>query len=78
MIESPVLQEWFAERDIKLRQLVILESLEAKFGAPASPSTFAAVRAVHDEEQLKALLRIVCTCPTLDEFRQALAAPATN
>ena len=80
MIESPVLQEWFAERDVKTRQSVALESLEARFGAPVPADVSAAVRVIHDEERLKQLVPLVYSSPTLDAFRRALAlsAPPAN
>lgn len=77
MLESPVLQEWFAERDVKTRQLVILESLEAKFGGPVPPDVSASVRVVQDEVRLKDLNRAVITCASLDDFRKALTPPQT-
>ena len=81
MIESPVLEKWFRQRDIATRQTVILESLESRFGAvPADLS--AAVRVVQDEARLKELNRIAVTSSSLDAFRQALpqqppSVPAT-
>jgi hypothetical protein len=77
MIESPLLDELFAERDLKTRQAVILESLEARFGGPVPVDVSAAVRVIPDEERLKKLLPFVYSCATLDDFRRALALPQT-
>jgi hypothetical protein len=81
MLEIPLLKEWFQEKEIAVRQSVILESLEAKFGAPVPPDVSAAVRVVTDEGRLKQLVPLVYASATLDDFRKALAAPqppATN
>ncbi|MCI0700773.1 MAG: hypothetical protein L0241_06805 [Planctomycetia bacterium] len=77
MIESPVLQEWFAERDIKTRQTIILESLETRFGNPVPPDVSAAVRVIADENRLKQLLPLVYSSASLDAFRQVLTPPQT-
>jgi hypothetical protein len=77
MIESPLLQEWMQEKEIAVRQAVILESLEARFGGPVPADVSAAVRVVQDEPRLKELNRAAITSATLDAFRQALAAQAT-
>jgi hypothetical protein len=75
MIESPILQEWFHERDVATRQTVILESLEARFGGPVPPDVSAAIRVIADEERLKQLNRALLACATLDAFRQVLTPP---
>lgn len=80
MLESPVLQEWLAEHEVKTRQTVILESLEARFGGPVPPDVSAAVRVIKNEERLKSLLPLAYTSASLDVFRQALTlqTPAPN
>jgi hypothetical protein len=81
MLELPLLQEWLQEKEIKVRQAVILESLEAKFGGPVPADVSAAVRVVTDENRLKQLLPLVYSSASLDDFRKALTtpqAPAAN
>jgi hypothetical protein len=81
MIESPVLQEWFHERDIATRQKILLESLESRFSGPVPPDVSAAVRVITDEDRLKQLLPLVFSSSSLDAFRQVLTplqAPATT
>lgn len=71
MIESPVLQRWFRERDVATRQAVLLELLEVRFGQiPADVS--ATVRLIQDEARLKSLLAPASAVATLDDFRAAL------
>jgi len=77
MIESPLLDELFAERDIKTRQMIIIESLEARFGGPVPADVSAAVRVITDESRLKQLLPTAYRCASLDEFRRVLTAPQT-
>ena len=77
MIESPVLQRWFREREIATRQVVVLEALQGRFG-PVPADVSAAVRTVEDEGRLKDLLRTAYTCDALDAFRAALTPPTTN
>jgi hypothetical protein len=72
MIESPLLQEWLQEREVKVRQSVILESLEARFGIPVPQDVSAAVRLVQEEARLKELHRAAITSPSLEAFRKAL------
>jgi hypothetical protein len=80
MIESPILQEWLEEHEIKVRRGIVLNKLEQRFGSiPADLS--AAVRVVTDPKQLESLLDAAYASPSLDEFRKALTpppAPATN
>jgi hypothetical protein len=74
MIESPLLDELFAEREIKTLQGVVLEKLENRFGAvPADVS--AAVRVVTNQPRLKSLLDAAYSSATLDAFRQTLTPP---
>lgn len=75
MIESPVLQEWFAEREIKTLQGVVLKKLESRFG-PVPADVSAAVRVVSDTTRLEALIDAVYGSDTLDAFRRAVAPPA--
>ena len=74
MIESPVLQEWFAERDIKTRKVIILEILQARFG-PVPDDVSAAVRVIDDEARLKTVTAAASSCASLDEFRARLTPP---
>lgn len=84
MIESPVLTKWFMQRDIETRQKVLLESLEARFGAPVPADVSAAVRVIADEDRLRLLLPLAYASASLDEFRARLAqtnppqTPAAN
>lgn len=77
MIESPVLQEWFAERDIKTRQTIVLESLEERFG-PVPADVSAGIRVVTDPVRLNNFVRLAYTCASLDEFRTHLTSPPAN
>jgi hypothetical protein len=80
MIESPVLEKWFRQRDIAAYHRAILEGLEVRFG-PVPADVSAAVRVVTDEDRIAELRKASYLCPTLDAFRQALAppqAPAAN
>jgi hypothetical protein len=74
MIESPLLQEWFQEKELAAYQRAILEGLEARFG-PIPPDVSAAVRVVTDESRISALRRASYTCTSLEDFRQALNPP---
>jgi hypothetical protein len=81
MIESPILQEWLTEHEVKVRQTVVLEALEAHFGTPVPADVSAAVRVVQDETRLKELHRAAITSATLDDFRTLLTPaqpPAAN
>ena len=72
MIESPILTEWLMEQDIKTRQAVILELLEARFrSVPADVS--AAIRVVQDFDRLRQLTTDAYTSNSLDAFRSALS-----
>lgn len=77
MIESPLLDELFAERDVKTYRGLILKKLEGRFG-PVPADVSAAVRVVTDSPRLEALLDAAYSSPTLDAFRQSLTPPATN
>ena len=74
MIESPVLEKWFRQRDVATRQTIILEILDSRFG-PVPAEVSAAVRVVADEDRLREITRTASTSPTLDAFRQNLAPP---
>lgn len=75
MIESPVLDEWFAEREIRIRRTIILEILEGRFG-PVPADLSAAVRTIDQEPGLKEATRLAYTCPSFDAFRAALNQPS--
>lgn len=77
MIESPVLQEWFAERDIKTLSGLVLKKVQVRFGT-VPPDVAASVRVVADESRLESLLDAVYSSATLDEFRKALVPAPTN
>ncbi len=77
MIESPVLQKWFRERDVSTLQELVLEKLAARFG-PLPADVSAEVRVVADTPRLKALLDAVYASASLDEFRTHLTAPPAN
>lgn len=71
MIESPVLEKWFRQRDAATRQTDILTFLEARFG-PVKPELSAAVKLVTDEDRLQEMIRAAGTSSTLDEFRRVV------
>lgn len=75
MLELPLLKEWFLEKEIKTRQAVILEAIEARFGTPAPADVSAAVRVVQDENKLKDFTLAAYTCATLEDFRRVLNLP---
>lgn len=80
MIESPVLEEWFREREIGALQRVVLKKLDARFG-PVPADVSASVRIVADQLRLESLLDAAYVCASLDDFRHALTqppAPAAN
>jgi len=77
MIESPVLQKWFAERELLARQSVVLEILEHRFGAvPADIS--AGVKTLTAPPRLTDLAALAGRCASLDEFRTHLINPPAN
>lgn len=75
MIESPVLEKWFRQRDVATRQTVILEALEARFGSPVPADVSAAVRVIQDEPRLKDLLPAAYSAASLNDFRSRLSLP---
>jgi hypothetical protein len=75
MIESPVLQRWFLEREVSQLHDLILKKLGGRF-APVPEDVSAAVRVTQDKSRLEALLDAAYTCTDLDAFRLALAPPA--
>lgn len=77
MIESPLLDELFAERELKTYRALILKKLEGRFG-PIPADVSAAVRVVADSPRLEALLDAVYSSANLDAFRQSLTSPANN
>jgi hypothetical protein len=76
MIESPILQDWLQEQDLKTRCGLVLSKLERRFGAvPADVS--AAVRVVTSPDRFETLLDSAYSVASLDEFRRALGLPQT-
>lgn len=74
MIESPVLEKWFRQREAEKVRNLILKKLEARFG-PTPAEVVAGVRLVADETRLEALLDAAYASSTLDDFRAALTPP---
>jgi hypothetical protein len=73
MIESPVLIELLNERERDVLHRVILQILEARFGAV--PEALAAqVRAVQSPDRINDLPRQAAICDNLDAFRVRLNA----
>ncbi len=72
MIESPILQDWLQEQDIRTRQQMVLTKLERRFG-PVPADVGASVRVVTDPTRLEAMLDAAYAAASLDAFRQALA-----
>jgi len=77
MIESPLLDELFAERDVKTSQSILLRKLQRRFGSLPADVT-AGIRVILDEPRLDALLDAAYAAPSLDEFRTILASTATT
>lgn len=71
MIESPVLQKWFAERDVLTRRSVLLESLESRYQSVPSEIS-AAVRTIDSLARLKQLQSLLMQCVSIDDFGNAL------
>ncbi|MBP3957994.1 hypothetical protein J8F10_22290 [Gemmata sp. G18] len=72
MIESPVLEKWFRQRDIAAYHRAILEGLEVRFG-PVPDDVSAAVRVIADEARVVELHKASYVCTSLDDFRARLA-----
>ena len=71
MIESPVLDEWFAIKEQRVMQKNILEVLDARFGTVPTDIQ-QRVRGVSDADELRRINRTAATCADFDAFRQAL------
>ena len=71
MIESPMVQELIDEAVREKMHWSTLEILEKRFG-PVPPEVSAAVRLIHDEHRLEALVGKAATCTDLDAFRAQL------
>ena len=71
MIDSPVLDEWFAIKEQRVGQKYILEFLDARFG-PVPTDIQQRVRGVSDVDELRRLNRSAATCADFDDFRLAL------
>ena len=67
MIESPLLQKWFAERMHK----AINEVLKARFGSVPRDVT-RLLRQILDEERLTTLTVLAAQCPNMETYREAL------
>ena len=77
MFESPVLQKWFAQRELAACQGMTLDILQHRFGAvPADIS--AGVKLVTDHPRLVDLAALAGRCASLDEFRTHLSSPPAN
>ena len=74
MIESPILQKWLREGEVKTLHKVILDGLEARFGSIPEDLS-ASIRLVQDPDRLTATYKYLYTCASLDAFRQALTTP---
>jgi hypothetical protein len=68
MIESPLIQELFADRDRNKLQSYILKVLEGRFG-PVASDLAAQIRAVSDVQKLEDLLTQAALCTGLESFR---------
>jgi hypothetical protein len=77
MIESPVLQKWFAQENIKTRQSVVLEALGVRFGT-VPDDVSAGIRVVQDEARLKTLVHAAYTSVTLEDFQRYLNESGTT
>jgi hypothetical protein len=79
MIESPVLEKWFRQREAAVIQSVILKKVETRFGA-VPPDVSAALRVVTDLSRLESLLDAAYGSGSLDAFSGFLSrqAPATQ
>jgi hypothetical protein len=69
VIESKQVQEWKDEARAEERAEVLLETLEAKFGAPPEELA-AAVRATTDRARLKAWGVLAAKAASLEQFRR--------
>ena len=77
MIESPLIQEFVAERSQELvterARRDLLAVLETRFGRiPRKLNQV--IQSIHDEDQLALLLRKAAACPDLDAFGSAVDA----
>lgn len=71
MVESPVLQSWFRERDIAVFHRAVLDGIEVRFGS-VPEDVSAAVRLSDNLDRLTALHKATYTCGSLDDFRALL------
>jgi hypothetical protein len=77
MIESPLLQEFVAERtqeairETKIKDLMTI--LVARFGSKAE-ALETEIKAIGDEARLQELVKHAVTCRTLSSFRKQLAS----
>ena len=74
MIESPILQKWLREGEVKTLYKVILDGLELRFGSVPEDLS-ATIRLVQNPDRLTTALQVLYTCVSLDAFRQALTLP---
>jgi hypothetical protein len=71
MIESPLIQELFDERDVQTRREAILDFLTGRFGT-VDAETKNALQALTDPQRVKELVKWAGQCPDLNAFRQRL------
>ena len=71
MIESPILQKWLREGEIKTLHQMILDGLEAKFGSIPQDLS-ATIQLIQDPDRLKTVNKVLYTCVSIDEFRQEI------
>lgn len=71
MIESPVLQEFVAERTRE----IIIEFLVGRFG-PMAQTLRSALGPIDDDAKLRSLARLSATCPNLESFKEMIPTVA--
>ncbi len=74
VIESPVLQGWLREGEVKTLHNVILDGLEVRFGLVPEDLS-ATIRLVDEVERLRIAHKFSYICDSLEAFRLALTAP---
>lgn len=74
MIESPILQKWLREGEVKTLHKAILDELEVRFGSVPDDLS-ATIRLVQDPDRLTTAHKVSHTCDSIDTFRHALTPP---